>query len=224
MKKLSEDQIKNMVGRKEKIRFVFMIAAFVAIVVNAFYFFGLYKLDGEITLLLRLIEIFNVLFSLVVYVLIICYLRNNVTEVSYFLWHVDTFLTSKDHWEYGKKSFMFVKQWRMYSSFKELFDDVVELRRCYSKYSYWMTFSVFALLPVLLCNSLEVLFSGETARIMMIWTDDVAFFLFSIPKCLFALILVFSLFMFVYYKDKLRILINDPSKCNVTASDISDLV
>jgi len=224
MKKLSEDQIQDMIGRKGKIKFVFMIAAFVAIVVNAFYFFELYKLDGETTLLLRSIEIFNVLLSLVVYVLIICYLRNNVTEVSYFLWYVDAFLASKGHWEYGKKPFMFVKQWRMYSSFEELFDDVVELKRCYSKYSYWTIFSAFALLPVLLCNSLEVLFSGETARIMMVWTDDVAFYLFSLPKCLFALVLAFSLFMFVYYKDKLMILTNDPSKCNVTLSDVSDFV
>ena len=224
MKKLSEDQIQDMIGRKGKIKFVFMIAAFVAIVVNAFYFFELYKLDGETTLLLRSIEIFNVLLSLVVYVLIICYLRNNVTDVSYFLWYMDAFLASKGHWEYGKKPFMFVKQWRIYSSFEELFDDVIELKQCYSKYSYWTTFSAFALLPVLLCNSLEVLFSGETARIMMVWADDVAFYLFSLPKCLFVLVLAFSLFMFVYYKDKLMVLTNDPSKCNVTASDISDFV
>ena len=224
MKKLSEDQIQDMIGRKEKIRFVFMIAAFVAIVVNAFYFYELHKLGGEKTLLLKSIEVFNILLSLGVYALIIGYLRNNVTEVSYFLWYMDAFLTFKGHWEYGKKPFMFVKQWRMYSSFDELSAEVDKLRRCYSKYTHWAVISALALLPVLLCNSLEVLFSGESARIMMVWTDDVAFYLFFIPKCVFALLLAFSLFMFVYYKDRLRTLANDSSKCKVMATDISDFV
>jgi hypothetical protein len=112
----------------------------------------------------------------------------------------------------------------MYSSYEELNKDTEELKVCNSRYSYWAIISAFVLLPVLLCNSLEVLFSGKSARIMMIWADDVALYLFFIPKCVFALLLVFSLFMFVYYKDKLRTLANDPSKCKVTATDISELI
>ena len=224
MKQLSEDQIQDMVGRKEKFKFVFMIAAFVAIVVNGFYFYELYKLDGDMTLLLKSIEVFNVVLSFGVYVLIVGYLRNNVTDVSYFLWYMDAFLSSNGSWEYGKKPFMFVKQWRMYSNFEELSDDVTKLKQYNSKYSYWAVVSVIVLLPVLLCNSVEVLFCGESARIMMVWTDEVAFILFFIPKCIFALMLVFSLFMFLYYKDKVRTLANDPSKCKITATDISGLV
>ena len=224
MKKLSDDQIKCMVGRKGKIRFVFMIAAFVAMVVNAFYLYWLYKFDGEETVLLNRIEVFNILLSLGVYVLIVVYLWNNVTDVSSFLWHMDDFLLSNKSWKTGRRSVMFMKHWRMYSSYEELNKDVEELRDCNSRYSYWAIISAFALLPVLLCNSLEVLFSGESARIIMIWTDDVAFYLFFIPKCIFALLLAFSLFIFVYYKDKLRMLVNDSSKCKVTAADISDLV
>lgn len=213
-----------MIGRKEKFKFVFMIAAFVAMVVNAFYFYELYKLGGEKTYLLESVEIFNIVLSLGIYALIVGYLRNNVTDVSYFLWYMDSFLSSNGSWEYGKKPFMFVKQWRMYSSFEELRDDVMKLKQYDSKYSYWAMVSVIALLPVLLCNSVEVLFCGESARIMMVWTDDVAFVLFFIPKCIFALVLVFSLFMFFYYKDKARTLANDPSKCKITAMDISGLV
>jgi hypothetical protein len=224
MKKLSEDQIQHMVGRREKIRFVFMIAAFVAVVINVFYLYWFYKFDGEKTVLLICIEVFNILLSLGVYVLIIEYLRNNVTDVSRFLWLVDDFLIHNKSWKIGKKSIMFMMQWRMYSNFYELSDDVEKLKQCNSKYSHWAIVSAFALLPVLLCNSLEVLFCGETARITMIWTDDVAFYLFFIPKCIFALLLAFSLFMFVYYKDKLRTLANDPSKCKVTATDISELI
>ena len=224
MGKLSEDQIQKRIGRKEKIRFVFMIAAFVAVVVNAFYLYWLYKFDGEKTVLLNCIEVFNILLSLGVYVLIVGYLRNNVTDVSIFLWHMDDFLLHNKSWKVGRKSVMFMKHWRMYSSYEELSKDTEELKVCNSRYSYWAIISAFVLLPVLLCNSLEVLFSGESARIMMIWTDDVALYLFFIPKCVFALLLAFSLFMFVYYKDKLRTLANDPSKCKVTATDISDFL
>ena len=224
MKKLSEDQIQDMIGRKEKIKFIFMIAAFVAIVVNAFYFYELYKFGGEKTFLLKSIEVFNIVLSFGVYALIIGYLRNNVTDVSYFLWYMDSFLSSNGLWEYGKKPFMFVKHWRMYSSFNELSDDVVKLKQYNSKYSYWAMISAISLLPVLLCNSVGVLFCGESARIMMVWTDEVAFILFFILKCIFALVLVFSLFMFFYYKEKIRIFANDPSKCKITATDVSGLV
>lgn len=210
-----------MIGRKEKIKFIFMIAAFVAMVVNAFYIYELYKLGGEKTLLLKSVEIFNIVLSLGIYALIFGYLHNNVTDVSYFLWYMDSFLSSNGSWEYGKKPFMFVKQWRMYSSFKELSDDVIKLKESNSKYSYWVMVSAVALLPVLLCNSVEVLFCGESARIIMVWTDEVALILFFIPKCIFALILVFSLFMFLYYKDKIRTLANDPSKCKITTADVS---
>jgi hypothetical protein len=224
MKKLSEDQIQHMVGRREKIRFVFMIAAFVAVVINVFYLYWFYKFDGEKTVLLNCIEVFNILLSLGVYALIVGYLRNNVTDVSIFLWHMDDFLLRNKSWKVGRKSVMFMKHWRMYSSYEELNKDTEELKVCNSRYSYWAIISAFVLLPVLLCNSLEVLFSGKSARIMMIWADDVALYLFFIPKCVFALLLVFSLFMFVYYKDKLRTLANDPSKCKVTATDISELI
>ena len=112
----------------------------------------------------------------------------------------------------------------MYSSYEELSKDTEELKVCNSRYTHWAVISALVLLPFLLCNSLEVLFSGESARIMMVWTDDVAFYLFFIPKCVFALLLAFSLFMFVYYKDKLRTLANDTSKCKVTATDISDFL
>jgi hypothetical protein len=224
MKRLSEGQILHMIGRREKIRFVFMIAVFLAVVVNVFYLYWLYKFDGEKTVLLNCIEVFNVLLSLGIYALIVGYLRNDVTDVSIFLWHMDDFLLHNKSWKVGRKSVMFMKHWRMYSSYEELNKDVENLKICNSKYSYWAIVSAFALLPVLLCNSLEVLFSGESARIMMIWTDDVAFCLFFIPKCIFALLLAFSLFIFVYYKDKLRTLVNDPSKCKVTATDISDFL
>jgi len=224
MGKLSEDQIQKRICRKEKIRFVFMIAAFIAVVVNMFYLYWLYKFDGEKTVLLNCIEVFNILLSLGVYALIVGYLRNNVTDVSIFLWHMDDFLLRNKSWKVGRKSVMFMKHWRMYSSYEELNKDTEELKVCNSRYSYWAIISVFVLLPVLLCNSLEVLFSGKSARIMMIWADDVALYLFFIPKCVFALLLVFSLFMFVYYKDKLRTLANDSSKCKVTATDISDFL
>jgi len=215
MKRLSEDQIQEKIGRKEKIKFIFMIAAFVAIVVNVFYFYKLYKLDGEMTLLLKSIEVFNIVLSFGAYALIVGYLRNNVTDVSYFLWYMDAFLSSNGVWEYGKKPFMFVKQWRMYSSFRDLSDDVMRLKQCYSKYSFWSVVSVIVLLPVLVCNSVEVLFCGDSARIMMVWADDVAFYFFFLPKCIFALMLLFSLFKFISYKDKLKTLSNDPSKCKI---------
>ena len=224
MGKLSKVQIQKRIGRKKKIRFVFMIAAFIAVVVNMFYLYWLYKFDGEKTVLLNCIEVFNILLSLGVYALIVGYLRNNVTDVSIFLWHMDDFLLRNKSWKVGRKSVMFMKHWRMYSSYEELNKDTEELKVCNSRYSYWAIISAFVLLPVLLCNSLEVLFSGKSARIMMIWADDVALYLFFIPKCVFALLQVFSLFMFVYYKDKLRILANDSSKCKVTATDISDFL
>lgn len=224
MGKLSKVQIQKRIGRKKKIRFVFMIAAFIAVVVNMFYLYWLYKFDGEKTVLLNCIEVFNILLSLGVYALIVGYLRNNVTDVSIFLWHMDDFLLRNKSWKVGRKSVMFMKHWRMYSSYEELNKDTEELKVCNSRYSYWAIISAFVLLPVLLCNSLEVLFSGKSARIMMIWADDVALYLFFIPKCVFALLLVFSLFMFVYYKDKLRTLANDSSKCKVTATDISDFL
>jgi hypothetical protein len=223
MERLSEDQIQDMIGRKGKIRFVFMVTAFVAAVINAFYIYELYKLGGEKTFLLKSIEVFNILLSFGVYVLIVQYLRNNVTDVSYFLWYVDEVLSPSD-WKIGKKPFMFVRQWRMYSNYEELSHDISCLRNFFTKYLYWMKFSVVMLLPVLVYNSVEVLFCGESARVFMVWTDGVAFFLFFLPKCLFALLLVFSLFMFLYYKDKIKALMNDPSKYKITAMDVSDSI
>ena len=193
-------------------------------VVNAFYFYELYKFGGEKTFLLKSIEVFNILLSFGVYALIIGYLRNNVTDVSRFLCLADDFLLENKSWKSGRKSIMFMKHWRMYSSFEELSDDVMKLKRYNAKYSYWAVVSAIVLLPVLLCNSVEVLFCGESARILMVWTDEVAFYIFSIPKCMFALILTFSLFMFLYYKDKVRTLVNDSSKCKITAADVLDLV
>ena len=224
MEKLNEIQIRKRIVKREKIKSVFMIAAFVAIVINAFYFYELYKFGGEKTFLLKSIEVFNILLSFGVYVLIIGYLRNNVTDVSRFLWLVDDFLLENKSWKSGRKSIMFMKHWRMYSSFEELSGDVDKLRQYNSKCSYWAVISVIVLLPVLLCNSVEVLFCGESARILMVWTDEVAFYIFSIPKCIFALILTFSLFMFLYYKDKIRTVINDSSKCKITATDVSGLI
>lgn len=137
------------------------------------------------------------------------------------LWTI--FLSKSKLWT-GRRSIMFMRQWRMYSNSHELSDDVEKLRRCYSKYSQWAIISAIALLPVLLCNSLEVLFGGESARIMMVWTDEVAFYIFFIPKCIFALIFIFALFVYAYYKDKLRALVNDTNKCKVTLTDISDFI
>ena len=224
MKKLTENQIRERISKKRKIKFAFVIATFVAMVVNAFYFYELYKLGGEKTLLLKSIEVFNILLSLGVYALIIGYLWNNVTKVSRFLWYIDDYLLSNKSWKTGRRSVRFMEYLRMYSSYEELSKDVEELKVCNSKYSYWTTISAFALLPVLLCNSFEVLFCGESARIIMLWTKDVEFYLFFIPKCIFALLLALSLFMLVYYKNKLRTLANDPSKCKVMGSDISDLI
>lgn len=224
MKRLSKDQIDIIDGRKEKITLIFMIVAFATIVINAFYLYWLYKSGGEKMFLLDLMEFFNILLSFAINVLIIWYLRNNINEVTKFLWKAEDFLLENKAWKNGKKSVEFMSQYRMYSSCDEMQKDINDLKLCNSKRSRWALISAFMLLFVLLFNSIEVLFCGETARIMMIWIDDVAFFLFFIPKCIFALLLLFSLFKFLYYKDKIRLLLMDTSKCRITARDVYDSI
>ena len=224
MKRLSKDQIEIIDGRKEKITLIFMIVAFATIVINAFYLYWLYKSGGEKMFLLDLMEFFNILLSFAINVLIIWYLRNNINEVSKFLWKAEDFLLENKEWKNGKKSVEFMSQYRMYSSCDEMQKDINDLKLCNSKRSRWALISAFMLLFVLLFNSVEVLFCGETARVMMIWIDDVAFFFFFIPKCIFALLLLFSLFKFLYYKDKIRLLLMDTSKCRITARDVYDSI
>jgi len=212
-----------MVDRKEKIKFVFMILTLVAVVVNAFYFYELYRLVGEKTFILTVIEVFDVLLSLFAYVLSFALIRNYVSDVSYFLWYIDAFISVKGPWDYGRKPFMFVKQWRMYSSFEELKAEVDELKHYYIKFRQLALISVILFLPVILCNSVEVLFCGESARIYTLWNQNVAFYLFFIPKCIFALLFAISLMLYFHYKDKVKILAYDPLKSRLTAADVSNL-
>ena len=116
MKRLSKDQIEIIDGRKEKITLIFMIVAFATIVINAFYLYWLYKSGGEKMFLLDLMEFFNILLSFAINVLIIWYLRNNVNEVTKFLWKAEDFLLENKEWKNGKKSVEFMSQYRMYSS------------------------------------------------------------------------------------------------------------
>lgn len=221
MEKMIESQ-DVCIGKRKKIKMAFIIAAFLAIVVNAFYFYELYMLDGEKTVLLKSIEVFNVVLSFYIYSLIVRYYRSMVFDLSGFLNSVE--LPSKREID-GKekpKPFMFIKQWRMYPSLKELIHDLDKLKRYNSGHSYWLTLSLGMLFLCLLVNSIEILFCGESARVFMVWRDDVAFYLFFIPKCIFALLFVFNLCVLLYYRYKLKTLINDTSKCNVNMLDISD--
>ena len=221
-KKLSEDQIQDMVGRREKSKFALLIAVFLAMVVNLFYLFLFYK-GGENETLLNFVEISDVVLVYAAYFAVVGYVRNEVTDVSYFLWYMDGFISSKGKWDFGRKPFMFVKQWRMFPSFEELKNDVEELKKFYSRRRFWAIVSVVVSFPLLLCVTALALFSGNSASVYEVWTQDVAQSLFLVPAGIFSVILFCSVFWFVHYREKVRILASDPAKSSLTSEDLKGI-
>ena len=219
-----DENEKTRFDKKEKARRSLVLLVFIVLFVNAFYFYESHRLGGIRTHLLDVIEIFNIFMSFGIYAVIVTIVRNDVTYVSCFLRETDKLMSSNDSWGSGQKSLRFVEQYRMYSELDELKKDVENLKYAYSKHRFWLIISVIALLPFLLCNSVDVLFCGKSARIMMIWTDDVAFYLFYVPKCLFSLILIVSLSLFMFYKDKVKTIVTDPTKTKLILKDVSDLL
>lgn len=213
------------IDKKERnIFYSFVLLVFFVLVVNVFYFYELYKLGGIRTQSMVVIDVFNVLVSFGIYAVIVRVVRSDVVKEPTFLQELHEFIRNNESWNSGLKSLKFVDKMCLYSSLDELKKDVGKLEYAYSKRRLWIIVSVISLLFVLLFNSLEVLFGGEDARIMMIWTKDVAFFLFFIPKCFFSLLLVISISLFLFYKGKMKAIVNDPTKTNFTMGDVKNLL
>lgn len=210
--------------KERNILYSFVLLVFLVLVLNVLYFYELYKLGGVRTQSMVLIDVFNVLVLFGIYVVIVKVVRNDVVGEPSFLRELHGFIKNNGLWNSGPKSLKFVDKMRLYPGLDELKIDVGKLEHAYSKRRLWIVVSVISLLPVLLCNSVEVLFCGEDARIMMIWTKDVAFYLFFIPKCLFSLLLVASLSLFLFYKGRIRAIINDPTRTNFTIEDVKNLL
>jgi hypothetical protein len=210
--------------KERSILYSFVLLVFLVLVLNVLYFYELYKLGGVRTQSMVLIDVFNVLVSFGIYVVIVRVVRNDAVGEPTFLRELHGFVKNNKSWNSGPKSLKFVDKMRLYSGLDELKIDVDKLEYVYYKRRLWVIVSVILLLPVLLCNSVEVLFCGENARIMMIWTKDVGFYLFFIPKCLFSLLLVVSLFLFLFYKGKMKAIINDPTRTNFTMDDVKNLL
>lgn len=203
-------------SKMKKIKLAFVIAAFVALIVDSVYFYELYMFNGENTILLQSIEIFNVALLFYVYALIVRFCWNDMSDVSNFLNNVR--LSSYDECKSEEpKPYNFVGQWRMYSSSERFIDDVSILKEYYSRYSHWSFMSLLTLFLCLFFNGLDVLFSGESARIYMVWRADAAFIMFFINKCMLAVVFILCLSLFFYYRYRIRKIVTDTSKCSLVA-------
>ncbi len=200
-----------------EIKLAFVIAAFVALIVDSVYFYELYMFNGENTILLASIEIFNVALSFYVYALFVRFCQFDMSDVSDFIKEVQLPSYDECKSEDIPKPYKFVGQWRMYSSPVRFNDDVSKLRLYYSRYSRWSFMSLLTLFLCLFFNCLDVLFSGESARIYMIWKADVAFLMFHVHKFILALIFILCLSLFFYYRYKIRKIVTDTSKCSLVA-------
>jgi hypothetical protein len=173
--------------------------------------------NGENTILLASIEIFNVALSFYVYALFVRFCQFDMSDVSDFIKEVQLPSYDECKSEDIPKPYKFVGQWRMYSSPVRFNDDVSKLRLYYSRYSRWSFMSLLTLFLCLFFNGLDVLFSGESARIYMVWRADVAFIMFFINKCMLAVVFILCLSLFFYYRYRIRKIVTDTSKCSLTA-------